>query len=168
MSLESTTGPKHITQVKKLRKDVMEAIRALVGVIKHTQHKQRVLDLVTKLGVGNDPDYAGLPAKPDGFVVTNTAYIANGTGSLRTQCEYQVVSMLITYFWLFGLTGDMQDLRSAMRYKGWIDRYVKDHAKYEVCGDVKSGFWLANTSILKDGEDPTLPQWLKDDGGETV
>jgi hypothetical protein len=168
MSFNETGGARHLTQVKNLRKEIIEAIRAMAGVIKLTTHKQRIIDLVTRLGVSGETDYSILPSQPEGFVVSNTMYIKNGTGNLRAQCEFQMITMMVTYFFLFSQTKDIQDLRSAHRYKGWIMRYVENHHDYEVCGGVRSGFWLCNTSVLKQGQEPTLPKWLKADGGETV
>lgn len=166
--MEERVNLRHIAQIKDMRKGIIETLRGVSKVMSHPTHRQTVIDLTTKLGPTREPDYDVLPAKPDGFVLKYAAIPKNGAGHLRTQCEFQVITMLITYFWVFCQTGDMQDFRSAMRYKGWLDRYAEDHKKYEVCGDERIGYWLCNTSILKDGEDPTLPQWLKDDGGETV
>jgi hypothetical protein len=162
------TDLKHLGRIKEQRKGIIVSLRAVSKVMKHPAHQQVVLDLVTKLGPTQDPQYDILPAERNGFVLRYHTIPKNGAAHLRTQCEYQVITMLIAYFWLFCQTGDMQDLRSIMRYKGWLDRYAKDHQKYEVCGDIRHGFWLCDTSVLKEGEDPTLPQWLKDDRGETV
>jgi hypothetical protein len=168
MSFNEDGGIRHQTQVKSLRTEVLATLRAIASVIRHPAHKQRVLDLASKLGVSKEVDYGILPAQPEGFVVSNTAFIKNGTGNLRTQCEFQVISMLVMYFFLYSLTQDTQDLRSVYRYKNWITNYAARPDDYEVCGDVRTGFWLCNTSILKEGNKPSLPDWLRADGGETV
>lgn len=158
----------HIGAIASMRLDIIKTLRAVAANVKHPAHKQIVLDLTTKLGLTNKPDRYILPADPNGFVLRFSTLPKNGSGHLRTQCEFQVISMLIMYFWLFCQTDDVQDRRSTWRYLSWLKRYAEDHKLYEVCGDIRKGFWLCNTSILKHGETPSLPQWLRDDGGETV
>jgi hypothetical protein len=159
---------KHLGKIKETRKEIMDTLRAVAKVMQHPAHRQVVMDLVTKLGPTKDPQYDILPAQPNGFALKHTSIPKNGAAHLRTQCEYQVITMMITYFWVFCQTGDMQDLRSVMRYKGWLNRYADAPYRFEVCGDVRKGFWLCDTNVLKEGENPTLPKWLKADKGETV
>lgn len=159
---------KHLARMKEMKKNALLAIRSIAGIIKHETDRQCILDLTTSLGPTKPPRYEVLPSKPTGFVLGNAEAESKAKVNLRTQCEFQMITMLITYFWMYCLTNDMQDMRSFMRYKGWIDRYVNDYNKYEVCGDIRRGYWLCNTSVLKEDEHPTLPKWLKDDGGETI
>jgi len=151
---------------RDIRIRLMTVLRALAGIQKQGNIAQVFFDLASN--VDGSVDHSRLPATPDGFVVKQTTILKNsGRLTFKTLCLYQVVSMAVLYYRLYGEMHDDQDARSCGRYLNWLERYVSAPLTYAVTGNVRDGYWLYQPEACPDGK-PILPEWLGENEGETV
>lgn len=146
---------------RKLRELLTEAIR---GLAKH--HRGRDQQTLMDASCNMEPgpiDESRLPIRPDGFFLKQHTVLQHKGIRKRTLIEFQLVSMAVMYYWLYCHLRDRQDLRSCMRYCGFITGIVEDYKSYYVAGDVRHGWYLSNAK-----KDPKPPGWLEAEEGETV
>ena len=144
---------------RDLRIRLTGALRSLAGLQKNGKIAQVFLDLSCRVASAGDIDQSKLPATPDGFVLRQSRI--NSRVPVETLCLYQVVSMMVLYYWLFARMHDPQDRQSCEYYLKWLETYNKAPETYNVAGDVRNGYFLHPAA---DGL-PHLPEWL---GEETV
>src|SRR5574343_1974676 len=111
---------------KRERKNLASRLSELLGALAKLRPKQETIlfDLSCNLGVSGPLNSSKLPMEPTGFVVLHASELLHKNAASRTLCELQVVSMAVTYYRLYRLSGDAQDARSCARYCDWLEEYI--------------------------------------------
>jgi len=147
-----------------LRVRLNGALRSLARLQHVARIAQVYYDLACKVDLTGPIDQSKLPATPDGFVVKQSAILKCGNLATETLCLYQVVSMMVLYYWLYAAMNDAQDARSCERYLEWVEAYANAPKAYKVVGNVRYGYYLYPLKGTPENK-PHLPEWL---GEETV
>lgn len=158
-----------IRNEKRERKNLANRLSELLRSLAKLRPKQEtvLLDLSCGLDISGPLNSSKLPMEPTGFVVLHTSELQHKGVSSRTLCELQVVSMAVTYYRLYRLSGDAQDARSCARYCDWLEKYISCPDDYCVIVQKDLSLYLYPMKQSKDGI-PRLPDWLCDGEGETV
>ena len=173
MAKRIKTAPRTVGGIedRKKRRDIRERLRAALKQVatkrRGTRSETLILDIIGRLEPTTPLNYDSLPIKPDGFRIKMSDREKH-TGKLRELCLLRVVSMAVMYYWLFVNTQDAQDNISCDQYIKWL---LSFSPRYQVYGDVRNGWYLANPdhSKKKDGKvvgPPSVPKWIKE--GTTV
>lgn len=146
-----------------MRQRLTEVLRTLAKQQHRSSIAQVFYDLACGIDLTGPIDQSRLPATPDGFVVKNTTALKSRNMSNTIMCLYQIVSMMVLYYWLYAATADAQDARSCERYLSWLEEYTKAPEAYDVIQDKNLVMYLYPLKGIEDK--PHVPEWL---GEETV
>jgi len=153
-------------QQKRLGLKLSGVLREVAGHLSPIM-RRKLEDLSCNMGAGSLTDDSVLSVKPGGFIVKQSATIRHSDMRLPILCVLQVVSMAVLYYRMYSVTHDKQDSRSCNRYCKWLQDYLKDMSKYTVCGNVRMGYFLTDSTQPGNDADK-LPKWLNSNDGETI
>ena len=162
MSKSQQENSSKVQAIADLRTKLRQAILGIAEKQKSRAAQSVLMDLSCSFGGSNNCDYSKLPMSADGFFLSQVSVMRRPNVPKRTLIELQLVSMAVTYYWLYCGMGDQQDQRSCMRYTYFLMEIAESYPKFEVAGDIRRGWYLTSD------KQHLPPSWLNAEGGETV